>query len=142
MSSLSREAPDAHDVRGEDFRAKNGFFSARQCVRRRRRAPQGYKEQTHTYKPHFAAQGKRCGAPGKANYDAGWKAELQTEKRRCTSAKASGLPTKNRSTRPELQNAFRPTLQKGRGTRKSEKQIRRPPTRKVGRETRTTAGAE
>jgi hypothetical protein len=47
-------------------------------------------------------------------------------KRRCKSAKASGLPTKNRSARPELQNAFGPTLQKGWGTRKSEKQIRRP----------------
>jgi hypothetical protein len=93
MSSLSREAPDAHDVRGEDFRAKNGFFSARQCRRRRRRAPQGYKEQTHTYKPHFAAQGKRCVAPGKANYDADWKAELHKRK---------SLRSADKTSRPDL----------------------------------------
>jgi len=60
-------------------------------------------------------------------------------KRRCKSAKASGLPTKNRSARPELQNAFGLTLQKGWGTRKSRFLARRWERRP---RTWPTAGAE
>ena len=78
-SSLSREAPDAHDVRGEDFRAKNYFFRLDNAA---------------------------AGDSGR-----GMTMGESAGKRRCKSAKASGLPTKNRSARPELQNAIGPTLQ-------------------------------
>ena len=87
------KAPDAHDVRGEDFRAKNGFFRLDKAA---------------------AGDGGRGTTMG-----------ASAGKRRCTSTKASGLPTKNRSARPELQNAFGPTLRKGRGTRKSRFLTRR-----------------
>ena len=60
-------------------------------------------------------------------------------KRRCKSAKASDLPTKNRSARPELQNAIGPTLQKGWGTRKSRFVARRLRSRP---RTWPTAGSE